>query len=145
MTPKAIAPGSLLDLAEEVDDGRIRTGPGSHASHEAPADLRPAGSDPSRLADKPFAVFGDWRDLRGALEEIDPTWKDLPEAERAAQWEFATKLIGAYAPMKARCCNCREIVHARSAYRCADCHGHFCESCIRPHFGPNHKPHGDRR
>jgi hypothetical protein len=52
MTPKAIAPGSLLDLAERVEDGRVRTGPGSHASHEAPADLRPSGRDPSRLADQ---------------------------------------------------------------------------------------------
>lgn len=39
----------LCDLAEtSKEDGRVPSAPGSHASHEAPAGLRPSGFDPSR-------------------------------------------------------------------------------------------------
>lgn len=88
-----------------------------------------------------WQVFGDWRDLRGALERADPDWSGKTNDERAAAWDAAKAVIEQYHPMRAKCLNCGDVVPALSIYRCADCHTHYCERCIRPHFGPNHRSH----
>lgn len=89
-------------------------------------------------------VFGDWRDLRGAIEAHDPTWADKPDAERDALWAFAKGVLDNYAPMSVQCgpFGCGAVVPHWQGYRCADCRGVYCETCIKPHFGPAHAAHG---
>lgn len=88
-----------------------------------------------------FQFFGDWRDLRRAIERAAPDWGTASEETRKQLWDFAQALIDEHPVAKAQCRNCRKIIWARSAYRCADCKTHYCETCIRPHFGPNHRSH----
>jgi len=95
----------------------------------------------NRAADFDWHIFGDWRDLRAAIESASPLWQEASASERSKLWDFAQSIIAEYAPMKARCCECKIIIPARDAYRCADCHSHCCQACIRPHFGPNHRSH----
>lgn len=85
--------------------------------------------------DMNWHIFGDWRDLRAAIEKASPPWKEAKEEERAKLWDFAQSVIAEYAPMKAKCLECGSIMHARSAYRCTECKAHLCERCIYPHFG----------
>jgi hypothetical protein len=79
-------------------------------------------------------VFGDWRDLRGAIEAADPRWQDRPQADRDSLWKFAESVIREYQPLRTKCFTCGEIIPLHSAYRCADCRTPHCEHCIRAHF-----------
>jgi hypothetical protein len=89
------------------------------------------------MADMDWHIFGDWRDLRGAIERGSPLWQDASEDERKRLWDFAQSVIAEYAPMKAKCLECSTIVPALAAYRCTECKCHLCEDCIHPHFGQN--------
>lgn len=82
----------------------------------------------------PLVIYGDWRDTRAALEKAVPQYGELPEAERERAWKLVTAFVEHYAPLRATCIECGTIMSARAAYRCADCHAHLCERCIRPHF-----------
>jgi hypothetical protein len=93
------------------------------------------------VSDTPFQVFGDWRDLRGAIERASPDWRSADDKTRKMLWDFAGAVVAEYAPAKAQCRGCKTVMPARAAYRCADCHSHLCERCIIPHFGPNHRRH----
>lgn len=81
-----------------------------------------------------YIVFGDWRDLRGAIERAKPEFNSLSDEGRTAAWAFASALIENYYPLSFKCLHCQKIGHIREAYRCADCHAHLCGQCIRPHF-----------
>ena len=87
------------------------------------------------MSDTPeHRVFGDWRDLRSAIDKTLPEFRALPETERTRLWSFAEGVIGNYAPMTAQCLSCRDLIPWDDAYRCADCRQVLCETCIRPHF-----------
>ena len=88
-----------------------------------------------------FAVFGDWRDLRGAIERAAPEWASANEETRKQLWDFAEAVIAEYAPFKFQCWGCKQVLPLARSYRCADCHAPYCERCITPHFGPNHRRH----
>lgn len=88
-----------------------------------------------------FQIFGDWRDLRGAIERAAPEWKGADDETRQMLWNFAEAVIAEYAPFKFQCLGCKQVKPLWRAYRCADCKAHLCERCIRPHFGPNHRSH----
>lgn len=81
-------------------------------------------------------VWGDWRDLREAIEAADPAWQDKPEAEREAAWKFAEGVIREFAPLRVKCgpFGCGDVIPWSRAYRCADCRAVYCEHCIKPHF-----------
>jgi hypothetical protein len=88
----------------------------------------------------------DWRDIRtavqGAQEKLGrPDFYSLPEDERNRLWDFAEAVIKSNPRSSARCVECKKEVEFSAAYRCADCKGVCCERCIKPHFGPQHKPH----
>lgn len=99
--------------------------------------LSSCGSSPdaTKKADMNWHIFGDWRDLRKAIENASPLWKEAGEEERGKLWDFAQSVIAEYAPMKARCLECEAVMPARESYRCTECKAHLCESCIYPHFG----------
>ncbi len=86
-------------------------------------------------------VFGDWRDLRGAIERAAPEWRATSEEARKQLWDFAEAVIAEYAPLKFQCRGCKQVLPLSDNYRCADCHAPYCPLCIRPHFGPNHRSH----
>jgi len=86
-------------------------------------------------------VFGDWRDLRGAIERAAPEWRTADSETCQMLWNFAEAVIAEYTPFKVRCLGCKQVIDMRRAYRCADCKSWCCERCIRPHFGPNHRSH----
>lgn len=92
-------------------------------------------------------VFGDWRDLRGAIALADKGWSARSNDERTMLWDFAERVLANYAPLRARCgpFGCGTVVPYSQAYRCADCRGVYCEACIRPHFGAQHQPHPPRQ
>lgn len=89
-------------------------------------------------------IFGDWRDLRGAIEAHDPAWRERSEDERNALWDFADGVIRNFEPLRAQCGHCRRLISWTEAFRCADCRMVLCEDHTRQHFGPNHRPH-DRK
>jgi hypothetical protein len=91
---------------------------------------------------KPHEVHGDWRDLHAALEAAVPGYAALSNGERKPLWDLGSAVIANYAPLKAQCIECRQVVPWSAAYRCADCGAVLCGEHIRPHFGPNHKRHG---
>lgn len=82
-----------------------------------------------------FKFFGDWRDLRGAIERSYPDWSRLTEGSRAQMWVFAEGVIREHPVTKVRCLECKDVIGVRAAYRCTECKAHLCESCIYPHFG----------
>ncbi len=86
-------------------------------------------------------VYGDWRDLRGAIERSCPDWNQLSDESRSQMWTFAQAVLGEYSPLNFRCIGCKEVHPLAQSYRCADCHAPLCKTCIRPHFGPNHRSH----
>lgn len=88
-----------------------------------------------------LTMFGDWRDLRGAIERSYPDWERLSEESRRQMWAFAEGVLREHPSTKAQCLECGEIIAARSAYRCAECKSHLCESCIYPHFGESRWRH----
>lgn len=79
-------------------------------------------------------LFGDWRDLRAAIEAAVPGWQEMPEAERKRIWDQFDTFVKNYAPMYATCEGCGKEMTVASTFRCADCHTPYCERCIRPHF-----------
>lgn len=86
------------------------------------------------MSKRKHEVFGDWRDLRGAIEAADPTWEAKPDPERKALWDFAEGVIREFQPMREKCWTCGKVIASREAYRCADCHSPHCRGCIRRHF-----------
>lgn len=86
--------------------------------------------------------LGDWRDTKAALEALIPGYMQLPEDVRKALWGFSEALPKVHPEMSFKCCECEQLFSRVHQYRCADCHATCCPDCIRPHFGPNHKPHG---
>lgn len=79
-------------------------------------------------------MYGDWRDIRDAVQTADPDWNSRPNDERQKLWAFVEGALKAYAPLHITCLGCGARLLARSAYRCADCGTHYCDRCIRPHF-----------
>ena len=86
------------------------------------------------MSERKHQVFGDWRDLREAVEAADQTWSARGNDEREALWAFAEGVIREFQPLRERCLTCGEIIPSREAYRCADCHTPHCRGCIRRHF-----------
>lgn len=90
------------------------------------------------MAEREHRIFGDWRDLGGAIEASDPTWRDRPDTEKDSLWKFAEGVIREYQPMRAQCCKaggcCGAVLPHWRIYRCADCNTTYCEHCIRRHF-----------
>lgn len=79
-------------------------------------------------------IYGDWRDLRGAIERAAPQWREAGEEARKQLWDFAEAVIAEYAPIHPPCGGCSKKLSWSTAYRCADCHAIYCHSCIRAHF-----------
>lgn len=92
------------------------------------------------MSDK-HVIYGDWRDVRAALEKADPDYMSRSEEERGVTWKLIEGFLVNYAPLKAQCWGCREVFFQSEIYRCADCRAPYCERCIKPHFGPNHISH----
>lgn len=96
---------------------------------------------PASIPDAAWQIFGDWRDLRNAIERSYPDWQRLDGESRKEMWAFVEGVLAEYAPLRSQCMECRSIISARAAYRCTECKGHLCETCIYPHFGESRWRH----
>ena len=92
-----------------------------------------------------MALFGDWRDIRSAIEaaysEIGKTaGKDGIDR---ADWDLVDKSIKAYRRLAERTCvNCDKPITFQCEIVCLDCSGPLHKECAPRHFWPNGRPKG---
>jgi hypothetical protein len=94
-----------------------------------------------------MALFGDWRDVRAAVEAAIETVDGTRPTGNLDKRDYALveAALEHYRQAQAfACVECGEKVPYGQEIRCVDCKGAMHEGCAKRHFWPNGRPRGDR-